>query len=93
MPLYRAAGSDASNIFNSLHPPGTLESAPDDEVVLVGDVDPATVKLAPKPQQAEMLAQDKPALEQIIGLPDFEVRVASESPLVDSWIRLNTQRF
>lgn len=73
MPLYRAAGSDASHIFNALHPPGTLESAPDDEVVLVGDVDPATVKLAPTPQQAEKIAEQKPTLEQIIGLPDFEV--------------------
>jgi L-lactate dehydrogenase (cytochrome) len=71
----RAAGKDASHIFNPIHPPGTIEDGlvdyPD---ALKGNIDPKTVKHVELPkenvgeQKKELLA-----LGQVIGLPDFAV--------------------
>ncbi|CED83134.1 mitochondrial cytochrome b2- [Phaffia rhodozyma] len=80
-PLARAAGRDASNVFNPLHPPGTIETALSNaslpETALVGRINPATVKKIERPEQGEVIpvkadkAEEKIDLGMVIGLPDF----------------------
>lgn len=72
----RMAGKDASKIFGPLHPPGTLESGIDADK-MVGLIDPSTVKeVEMPPDKAEGAKEsEKIPLGQIIGLPDFEVRL------------------
>ena len=70
----RMAGKDATRIFTSLHPPGTLESDID-AYQMMGLVGLQTVKEVEIPEEKAEGAgkMDKIPLGQIIGLPDFEV--------------------
>lgn len=62
-----------------LHPPGTLESGIDADK-MIGLVDPTTVKEVEAQPEAEVKKSDKIPLGQIIGLPDFAVRLSVPSP-------------
>lgn len=73
-PIHRAAGHDATSIFNPLHPPGTIENGLDEECYK-GNVDPATM---PQMLSKQASGEDKDEerkidLSEIIGLPDFDV--------------------
>jgi L-lactate dehydrogenase (cytochrome) len=57
-----------------LHPPGTLESGIDAEK-MIGLVDPTTVKEVEAQPEEESKKSDTIPLGQIIGLPDFAVRL------------------
>jgi L-lactate dehydrogenase (cytochrome) len=81
-PIHRAAGKDASAIFNPHHPPGTIENGLD-ESAYKGMVDPATLpevaapktvsKRSKKANEEEEEEERKIDLSEIIGLPDFDV--------------------
>lgn len=83
LPLKKAAGKDASNVFNPLHPPGTIETALHNSSLsssaLVGKIDPTTIKKVERPEQGETIsvkadsADEKIDLGMIVGLPDFTV--------------------
>lgn len=70
-PIYRAAGRDATAIFQPIHPPGTIEDGLDPEA-MIGLVDPATLPkmVDKKKEDGEQIRID---LAEIIGLPDFDV--------------------
>ncbi len=68
-PIYRAAGTDASHIFNPMHPPGTIENGLDVSA-FVGLVDPATIKEVTLTTSTE--PSERIDLAEIIGLPDFD---------------------
>jgi L-lactate dehydrogenase (cytochrome) len=77
-PILRHAGKDATKIFMPLHPPGTLESGIDQDK-MIGLVDPTTVKeveMSPEEAHSEGKERGTVPLGQIIGLPDFAVRLA-----------------
>lgn len=78
----RMAGKDATKIFMPLHPPGTLESGIDADK-MIGLVDPTTVKeVEMPPEEAEGgKKSDTIPLGQIIGLPDFAVRLILQAAL------------
>ncbi|OXC64351.1 hypothetical protein AYX13_06242 [Cryptococcus neoformans] len=69
-PIYRAAGRDATAIFQPIHPPGTIEDGLDPEA-MIGLVDPATLPkmVDKKKEDGEQIRID---LAEIIGLPDFD---------------------
>ncbi|KAJ9100871.1 hypothetical protein QFC20_005360 [Naganishia adeliensis] len=85
-PILRAAGKDATNLFNALHPPGTLEpylptshlSVPDDGDEefpgprLVGLVDQQTIVGLKMDDGKKKEEGERAPLAQIVGLPDFE---------------------
>lgn len=58
-----------------LHPPGTLESGIDQDK-MIGLVDPTTVKEVEAQPEAGAREGDTIPLGQIIGLPDFAVRLS-----------------
>jgi hypothetical protein len=62
-----------------LHPPGTLESGIDADK-MIGLVDPTTVTEVEAQPEAEVKKSDKIPLGQIIGLPDFAVRLSVPGP-------------
>lgn len=76
----RMAGKDATKLFMPLHPPGTLESGIDADK-MIGLVDPTTVKEVEAQPEAEVKKSDKIPLGQIIGLPDFAVRLSLQAAL------------
>jgi hypothetical protein len=63
-----------------LHPPGTLESGIDADK-MIGLVDPTTVKEVEAQPEAGAREGDKVPLGQIIGLPDFAVRLSLQAAL------------
>jgi cytochrome b involved in lipid metabolism len=78
-PIHRAAGKDASGIFNPLHPPGTIENGLDASAYK-GMVDPATLPdVLPAPSKKEEEGERKIELSEIIGLPDFDVCPSTSS--------------
>jgi hypothetical protein len=63
-----------------LHPPGTLESGINADK-MIGLVDPTTVTEVEAQPEAEVKKSDKIPLGQIIGLPDFAVRLSLQAAL------------
>ncbi|WVQ94678.1 hypothetical protein IAU59_001758 [Kwoniella sp. CBS 9459] len=71
-PIHRAAGKDATSIYQPLHPPGTIENGLDEDAFM-GLVDPATLpKMISKAASGEEGKERKIDLAEIIGLPDFD---------------------
>lgn len=76
--ILRYAGSDATEVYEPIHPPTALEDNIPTERRL-GPVDPATI--TPKEQQVirsatpvQTTGDELPSLSTIISLHDFEVR-------------------
>jgi L-lactate dehydrogenase (cytochrome) len=75
--ILKYAGKDATEAYDPIHPPGTLEDNLPKEKCL-GKVDMSTVQKEEKQESAEdkQIAKNKqniPALEQCLNLYDFEV--------------------
>ncbi|PWN49012.1 putative CYB2-L-lactate dehydrogenase [Violaceomyces palustris] len=73
--ILKYAGKDATEEYEPIHPPGTLEdNLPKEKYI--GKIDPATVKEVAVTETKQAVAQDPnalPPLDQCLNLYDFEV--------------------
>ena len=79
--LLKYAGKDATEAYEPIHPPGTIEEYLAKEKHK-GAVDPTTIKKEPKKESQEdrdrqKRATEKPPLSECLSLHDFEVGTLS----------------
>lgn len=83
--ILKYAGKDATEEYDPIHPPGTLEENLPKEKCL-GKVDPDTIKVEPKEEKkvAKRDPSELPPLDQCLNLYDFEV-VARQVLKPNAW--------
>lgn len=87
--IIKNAGKDATKLFESTHPAGTIEKYLPKECYQ-GDLDPATVPQSVKESQAKAEAEEKerrakiPPMSQCLNLNDFEV-VGQQAMSPEAW--------
>jgi len=75
--ILKYAGKDATEAYDPIHPPGTIEQYLPKEKHL-GPVDPATIvvvkkEITPEEKEREELKKNLPGLDQCLSLYDFEI--------------------
>lgn len=83
--ILQLAGRDATEEYDPIHPPGTLEENLKPEALL-GSVDPSTVEEAPKGEETKTGSEDEgpPPMETLLNLDEIE-QVAKKQISEKAW--------
>ncbi|KAK5629819.1 hypothetical protein RRF57_005534 [Xylaria bambusicola] len=83
--ILQLAGRDATDEYDPIHPPGTLEENLKPEALL-GSIDLATVEEAPQKEKAKVVSEDggPPPMETLLNLDEIE-QVAKKQISEKAW--------